>query len=276
MAFTLDPDRPLGAALRIAALDELDKALGRLRGADVTEDDIHDARKSGKKLRAWLRLLRPELDGLYAVLNALLRDAGRRLSGRRDAHVALQTLRRMRAGRRLTADQFRTLADALGSVHAAEPAGADTIGDARRLLKAAQIYLQAFEPATDVDSLARRLDEHRARCVRGLRQCRTTRRTDDLHDWRKRVKYYGYQCALVAPVLADAAQPVDTLKTLGETLGLHHDFDAFAQRLERCPANRVGELLKLRARQIAQQRMDALMERALAQGDRLFGTSGGD
>lgn len=274
MAFTLDPDRPLGDALRAVALDELDKALERLRGDTPAANDIHDARKSGKKLRAWLRLLRPELGERYTVLNTLLRDAGRRLAGRRDAYVACQTLRRMRAGRRLTAEQFRTLGDALGTPHAGEPASADDIGDARRLLKAAQIYLQAFAPALGVDTLAQRLDDNRARCVRALGQCRATRRPDDLHDWRKRVKYYGYQCALVMPVLEDAAVPVEALKTLGETLGLHHDFHAFALRLERCPASRVGELLKLRARQIAQDRMDALAERALAQGGRLFGLPG--
>lgn len=269
MTFALDPQRPLGEALRCAALDELDSATQHLRGDDVDADDIHEMRKSAKKLRAWLRLLRPELGERYAILNGLLRDASRRLSARRDADVARQTLLRLRRGRRLTASQFQQLDVALA--HLRPPAvDADALADARRLLKAARVYLADFEAAFDHKTLGARLAQTRTRCVRGLRRSRTTRSPEDLHAWRKQVKYYGYQCALVAPVLPEAAAPTRALKALGETLGLHHDFHSFVQRLERAPA-KLGELLKLRARQIAQARMDHLCARAIAQGEQLFG-----
>lgn len=269
MTFALDPQRPLGEALRRAALDELDGATQHLRGDDVGADDIHEMRKSAKKLRAWLRLLRPELGERYAILNGLLRDASRRLSARRDADVARQTLLRLRRGRRLTASQFQQLDAALAQLRP-PVVDADALADARRLLKAACVYLADFDAAFDVETLGARLAQSRARCVRGLRRSRTTRSPEDLHAWRKQVKYYGYQCALVAPVLPQAAAPTRALKALGETLGLHHDFHAFAERLENAPA-KLGELLKLRARQIAQVRMDQLGARAVAQGERLFG-----
>lgn len=269
MTFALDPQRPLGEALCRAALDELERATQRLRGDDVDKDDIHEIRKSGKKLRAWLRLLRPELGERYAIVNGLLRDAGRRLSARRDADVARQTLVRLRRGRRLTASQFQQFDAALANLRP-PPLEADALADARHLLKAARVYLADFTPVIDIGTLGTRVAENRACCLHGLRRARATRSPEDLHAWRKRVKYYGYQCALVGPVLAEAAAPAAALKTLGETLGLHHDFHAFAERLERAPTT-LGELLKLRARQIARARMDQLCARAIAQGERLFG-----
>lgn len=267
MAFALDPHRPLGAALQAAALDEIDRALERLHGEPGAED-IHDARKSGKKLRAWLRLLKPELGERYALINGLLRDGARRLSAQRDADVAAQTLLRLRRGRRLTAAQFNALERALAALR--PPAvDADAVQAARRLFKAARVYLAEFAPALSLATLRARVDASHRSCARGLHGARS-HRPEDLHDWRKRVKYYGYQCALVAPVLPEAAAPIAALKSLGEVLGLHHDFHAFAARLEQCPPQQLPALLKLRARQLAQLRMDALAAQAIRAGETVF------
>ncbi len=273
MAFAIDPDLAPGAGLHAAALAELDKALARLHAAPVSESDIHDARKSCKKVRACLRLLRPELGERYATVNALLRDGARGLSARRDDAVAHATLLRLRRGRRVTAVQFQAIDAALKCLR--EPADPEhALADARRRLKSARAELLAVEPVLDVDTLQSRLAEQRSRCARGLRQARASGSAEDLHDWRKRVKYYGYQCALLAPVLPAVAAPIPALKALGETLGLHHDFHALCLRLERCTPAQLSEPLKLRARQIAQDRMEALARVALARGARLFEASG--
>ena len=54
---------------------------------------IHSARKEIKKIRSVLRLARPELgEKTYAAENERYRDAGRTLSGSRDAEVKVETL----------------------------------------------------------------------------------------------------------------------------------------------------------------------------------------
>src|SRR4051794_709128 len=79
---------------RIAA-GRADNALEELRG-ESDEDDagaVHEARKNLKKLRSLLRLVRGELgDDVYRRENERIRDAGRELSGSRDADVKLETV----------------------------------------------------------------------------------------------------------------------------------------------------------------------------------------
>ena len=52
---------------------------------------IHEARKSMKKIRAALRLMRPELDAVYPAENTWFRDVGQQLSQFRDAGVMIET-----------------------------------------------------------------------------------------------------------------------------------------------------------------------------------------
>src|SRR5919108_247446 len=81
--------------LRRIARGRIDHALDELRGKTKSspEEAVHEARKNMKKLRALLRLTRNELgDEVYRRENECFRDAGRRLSGVRDADVMLETL----------------------------------------------------------------------------------------------------------------------------------------------------------------------------------------
>jgi len=273
MGFAVDPHLAPGAALRQVAERELDQALACLR--EPAPETIHQARKSLKKLRAWLRLLRGELGSHYVLLNRLLRDAGRSLSGQRDADVALQTLRRLRLGRQLTAPQYQTLRTLLSRDRPSGDA-AVAASRARRLMKAARLYFDELDLRTIDDetgdlTLRRHLRNQRMRCRRQLHRVGARPRAETLHDWRKQVKYLGYQHGLLAPRLRDAGDDVAALKALGETLGLHHDFHALAQRLERCAHHRdADQLVLLRARELIQQRLTGLSDTALRQGQALF------
>ena len=78
------------------ALAQLELAIGLLEGNGgmmSTEDSIHELRKALKRLRALMRLLRSELgEARFARESAVLRDAGLRLAGARDAEVLVSTL----------------------------------------------------------------------------------------------------------------------------------------------------------------------------------------
>src|ERR1041384_5148276 len=95
MCFTLDPGEPIPEAVEKPAAKQLTKIWDALSGQSGVDPDeaTHDARKRTKKLRALLRLVRPELgDDVYRRENRALRDASRRLSGVRDAWVLVEAL----------------------------------------------------------------------------------------------------------------------------------------------------------------------------------------
>src|SRR5262245_17852129 len=92
MAFRLKPSRPLPSQFHRIVRKELEAAVGELRPARPTQEGIHEARKSVKKVRAVLRLLRRDLGSRYRRENARLRTAAHALSALRDADVTLDTV----------------------------------------------------------------------------------------------------------------------------------------------------------------------------------------
>jgi CHAD domain-containing protein len=83
--------------LRAALLDELDKALKRLAPKrKLVHKDIHEARKSLRRVRAGLRFLRDDGDALAQALDLKLKHARARLSKLRDAGSSIETIDRLR------------------------------------------------------------------------------------------------------------------------------------------------------------------------------------
>ena len=93
MAFRLSRRGPPTDDARRLADDELGSAIDRLSDAGAAAElRVHGARKSIKRVRALLRLVRASLPaGRFRQHNAALRDAARGLSAARDAAVALTT-----------------------------------------------------------------------------------------------------------------------------------------------------------------------------------------
>src|ERR1700761_3974460 len=79
--------------IRRIVAEEVDWAVGRLRAATpkTRDEAIHEARKSIKKLRGLLKLIRPELGNHYRAENKALRAIGRKLSELRDASAIIET-----------------------------------------------------------------------------------------------------------------------------------------------------------------------------------------
>src|SRR5215470_3714075 len=96
MSFRLDHDSSISRQVRRLARREMDAALENLAGDQPHDDDVFEARKSLKKVRALLRLLRKPLGKDYQRFDARLRAAAHALSHLRDADVTLDTLARLK------------------------------------------------------------------------------------------------------------------------------------------------------------------------------------
>src|SRR5262245_54720733 len=104
MSYQLTLTEPLATELRRVAHEQLGDAVSDLRDpARNRVDAVHDARKAVKKVRALRRLATSSLPkAARSAESQALRDAGRLLSGTRDADVmalAAQGLRDRFAGR---------------------------------------------------------------------------------------------------------------------------------------------------------------------------------
>src|SRR5450759_3837318 len=99
MAYRLKADESVPEGIKRIVKEEFDSALGQLSGNSPgnVAVSIHEARKSVKKIRAVLRIIRAELAGDYQSENRRLQAVGRKLSELRDAGVMVETLDKVKA-----------------------------------------------------------------------------------------------------------------------------------------------------------------------------------
>ena len=182
---------------------EGDRGAARGRRGDDPAAAIHSARKDIKKIRSVLRLLRDELgEKTYGAENERYRDAGRTLSGSRDAEVKVETLDG--AGGALRARDAERLGLGLE-----RPAGARAPrGDRRRrdaaAIEAAVEALEAGREAAAERSLDRLLEALRPRPEAGYKGGRKAMAKvaadpdpELVHEWRKRTKDLWYDLRLI-------------------------------------------------------------------------------
>lgn len=247
--FDLNDDTITNAVRRIA-LEEIDTALTCARAADAA-GQTHALRKNVKKLRGLIRLLRPRLHG-YGLENAALRDAGRMLSGQRDAEVMQAMLADLaRDDDSPAAEAARALAAEL----AARPPEADRTN-------AMASFLAAMEALRDRASRwspkGKGFSTLEPGLLRTLAAAQGAARAADdhpdaeaIHQWRKRVKDHWYHARLLRPIWPEAMAPhIEAADALGELLGLHHDLAVLRAHLadSRLPPDAQAALDALAAR----------------------------
>jgi len=233
MNYTIDPTEPIADEIKRIAYEEIDAAIAELEQADEKPNAaIHEARKSFKKIRGTLRLVRDEIGKkVYTRENICFRDAGRQLSDARDSFVQIETLRDVRNhfADQLVADAFACVEKQLVERHAATLASTvekghaiETVLESVRAARARvadwPIEQEGFDPL--YEGLQRVYKRGRRRYVKAYRHPTIAQ----LHEWRKRVKYLRYHVDMLErawPNVLDELE--DSLHDLTDYLGDDHD-----------------------------------------------------
>jgi CHAD domain-containing protein len=245
-AFRLKQGETVPDGIRRIAHGRIDHAVDAL--SDATEEGVHEARKDMKKLRALLRLVRGEVgEKVFRREAGTFRDAARELSGVRDADVMLATLSDLegRYGaetgpirQALEAHRLRT---AGGGRHQAAKVAIAVLTEARGRVDDWPLERDGFE------ALEGGLKRTYRRGRRDWRAAVKDPSTENLHEWRKRVKDLWYHCSILQetwkPVMKALA---DEAHELSDRLGDDHDLavllDFGAESLEPLVATRRAEL----------------------------------
>src|SRR3954470_207419 len=224
MTYRLDLSDDLSATLRTVARDQLEAAADGLEQAgDDPVEAVHDARKRLKKTRSLLRLARPGLRRRdYGADNRALRDAGRALSGARDADVMVETVEKLgeRFAGHAPAKTFETVRDRLAEDAAAQRA--DGHGEHADRLRALVARVERWSVrGEDRDVLVPAVRRTYARGRAAFARADAEPTAENLHQWRKRVKDLWYQEQLLNDVWpgvmkAQAAEAETLSKRLGD------------------------------------------------------------
>ena len=278
MPYRLEPDEPVPEGMKRIAREELQSAAESLAGARDSgrDESIHEARKSLKKVRAVLRLLRPEVDAIFPLENRRLRDAARRLSALRDAGVLVETFDDLRAscrdqlGRRTLASIRREMVAARQRSEAAAPAR--TIGRAGAAIRAASLRSRRWPlRATGFGALAPGLKRTFEQAKIAMQNARRRGRPEDFHEWRKRVKDHWYHVrllqALAAGAMADYEQRLHELETW---LGDDHNLVLLGDHLRACGEARCRPAELVCCFGLIRRRQQELRRKALALGRQIY------
>jgi CHAD domain-containing protein len=268
MSYRLEDGEGVADGIRRIIAEELDSAIAGLRDGADRDTAIHEARKSLKKARSALRLVRTDLEpATRRRESAAMRDAGRRLSGARDAQVMLDTL----AG----------LAQAVPPPPADEARALQQVLVARRAELAARLEGDTgllADVASELEAVRGRVatwpmhDQTWASVARGAEVIHDAGRAamraallggedEDWHEWRKRVKDLWYSGRIIEPICGpQIVGLVEEADELSNVLGDHNDLAVLLGAAEGHPG--------LQAAIVA--RRDALRRVAATLGRRIY------
>jgi CHAD domain-containing protein len=230
MPYRLKFDESIRKGFRRIAREQIDSAIAELTTADVTATAVHASRKAMKRSRALIRGFAPAL-GVKAARkhDKALGAIARKLSGRRDADVALETVAQLEA--QYGADAavaLRPLRDLLQSRRDAadvDPLDIETRDAITSELKALRLRLaKAKLKGRGIDPVMQGIEASYSRGRKALKTAYEAASDLAFHELRKSAQTHWRQMALLSRSWPDEfAARVSAARELSQLLGDDHD-----------------------------------------------------
>lgn len=217
---------------------------------------IHETRKSMKRIRAVLRMIRDEIGySSYYRENTFYRDLSRKLSGIRNFEVLSNSIKNLQEdlSNTIPPDVFSLLEEELGgqrNLVMGGPAGlTQLLKEIAGKIEIARDRIYDFPiKHNDFRVFEGGLFRMYRQGKKYLQDVRKNPSPSQMHDLRKRMKYFWYQIDLLQPIFPGPMKAyASTLETIGENLGVYHDLQVLQEFLAEStiiPDARVNEALQ--------------------------------
>lgn len=241
--FSLTPGETMARSLKRLCLDQFQFSLNELSSGEDLNVAIHELRKSNKRVRALLRMVRPVIgDKIYRAENSALANASRLVAPARDGAVMVDAIVRLRAryGRLLAPGTWEVTESRLRGRH--ERMMNRVLADDELLATVAKAIYRARSryAAWPVDADEPRIgprplpDSFRSvgpgvgdtyeRGRQAMRNAYAIHRPENFHEWRKQVKYLRHQTEILTPLWPEVIGGLAaSLAQLSDVLGDDHD-----------------------------------------------------
>lgn len=240
MTYRLQAGETVAEGVRRCATEQLSSAIAELSTATGNPvSAVHSARKSVKKNRSLLRLMRGGLEGRQRRSeNDALRAVARTLGEIRDRDVLLQTLDELadRFAGQVPQASFEAIREAIpasGSGAGSFEDRAPPIGEAVDDLRAGLRRAEEWRLHDDGWSALRAgLIRGYRRGRRAFRAARSKPTAANIHEWRKRVKDLWYHTRLLRSAAPDILRgQAKEAHRLSDILGDDHDLSMLREAL---------------------------------------------
>jgi len=243
MAFRLVPGADITQTVRAVGIEQIDRSLKKFSGRAKNGNAVHETRKSMKRLRALMHLIRPAMNKAdFKRDEARLKQIARSLSGVRDIQAMIETLDKMEALDPSIADNSVTpaLREHLEEKRAAAEKELTSAASnkTRKLLREARKSFETLELERNrFEALATTIETDYRKARKAFQRAYQIREDEAFHDWRKFVQRHWRQLLLIAPSWPRAIRPhINLARDLSETLGEDHDLSVLANYVQSAQA----------------------------------------
>lgn len=277
MAFALRPGKSIGRELKRLVRKELAGAVDRLLQVHPSDDEVHESRKSVKKVEALAKLLDQFGSAPPRKAVTRLREARRTLSKVRDADAMIETSNRLHARfapqiPQHTAAIIRTyLAGRKSTIMRRARTGTGSLARAGKTLRKVRRSTKQWSvPSIELSELPQVLRGSFRASRKAMMRAQTWRRSPDFHAWRKRVKHLWYQLRLAERLVLGLSTQIEEFGELETVLGEEHNLAVLRTKLRRNRSLRTirSQIDRLTAMSTALQ--EELRRSAFVLGARLY------
>jgi CHAD domain-containing protein len=228
MPYRFKTNEPLEKGFRRIAREQLDAALAELTGAEVGPGNVHQCRKSLKRLRALVRLATVAVgDEKARRRTKSLGEIAGLLSARRDQTVMLETIAKLSEGSPEAAEALAPLKASLAGQATDQPQllDGDIASRARMLLvKEAKKFTRVKFNKRGFAALVGGLEASYGQGRKAAKYAYEEPTDENFHDLRKAVQWHWRQMSLLARAWPDEfAVRVNAARELSQLLGDDHD-----------------------------------------------------
>ena len=276
MPFRFKLSEPFEDGCRRIGREQIERALTQLQGSGDRAVAVHETRKSLKRLRALLHLIRPPLgEDTYKAENAHLREIATLLSGARDRHVLLETIAKLESSAVLVRKNIgNAVREVLLSVNGSDNHTIETTAmkQAQALLgEAGRRFARLRLPGKGFDVIGPGLELTYRKGRRGLRSACLENTDEAFHEWRKEAQRHWRHMMLLSRAWDEAiGARVAAARALSQVLGDDHDLALLVAFVRSESASGLAEEATVTVEKLARQRQQELRRLARPMGERLF------
>lgn len=253
--FNLAPGETVARGLKRLCLDQFQFSLNEFTAGDDLNRAIHEFRKSNKRVRSLLRMVRPVIgDRIYRAENSALADVSRLVAPARDGAVMVDAIVRLRAryGHLLAPGIWEGTEHRLRQRHQRRMdrilSDDELIATVTKTLYRARSRYAAWPIDESEPRIGPRPLPDSFRSVgpgvgvtydsgrKAMRLAFANQRPETFHEWRKQVKYLRHQMEIVTPLWPEVIGGLAvSLAELGDVLGDDHDQAELVRVVETLP-----------------------------------------
>ncbi|UII25024.1 CHAD domain-containing protein [Fulvivirga maritima] len=246
---------------------------------DTRHDVIHSSRKSFKKIRAILRLIREKTGKQeYKKQNTLYRDLGRQVSDLRDSTSIIEVLQELRTkhAKELEPNAFEQPLDSLQYYRRQATKKQldieDRLGTIKSTLhdqlKASEDWIPEIESFADLAPNLRRVYK---RGKEGLAKSIESKSPQDFHEWRKRSKYLRYEMEILRRIWPKPMKALaKELHTISDYLGTDHDLYVLTEKINNSDVQFKSNTEKSILIALIEHQRQQLQEYAILKGKKFY------